>query len=161
MKRIGEANAEDAVADGGHAGIGGGRSDERDAGGLGDGRGLEGAGRSALADEGDDLVAADEFFGGGGGFAGEGAVVFDDEFGRPTKDAAGGVDIVDGEPGPAERGLAEGSVAARDGHEEADFYGFTGGSGGAGEEEGKKREAEDQGNGAKAGRHWLFTSFTA
>lgn len=122
MEGIGKTHAEDAIADGGHAGIGGRGCDERDARELSDGRSLEGAGRSAFADERDDLVATDEFLGGRGGFPGEGTVVLDDEFSGPAEDAAPGVEIIDGEPRPAQRRFAKGSIAPRDRHEETDFY---------------------------------------
>ena len=103
----------------------------------------------ALADVGDDLVSADEFFGGSVGFARKGAVFLEQEFRGPAEDAAGGVEIVDGEPSRAERSLAERRVAARDGHEEADFYGVAGGRGGEGEGQKCKAEGESQ----KASRH--------
>ena len=151
LKGIGETDAEDAVADGGHFGIGGGRRDERDAGGLGDGCGFQGAGRRAFADEGDHFVAGDEFLGGGGRLTGEGAVVFNDEFDGATENAAGGVEIIDSEAGTAEGRFAERGVAAGDRHEETEFDGLAGRCGGAGEcgeRENDDEEAEAREHGA-------------
>ena len=151
MKGIGETDAENAIANGGHFGMGGGRRDERDAGGLGDGCGFQGAGRGAFANERDHFVAGDEFLGGGGRLPGEGAVVLNDEFDGATENAAGGGEIIDGEAGAAEGRFAERGVAAGDRHEETEFDGLAGrcrGVGECGERENDDEEAEVREHGA-------------
>ena len=79
LKGVDEANAEDVVALGGDVGSRRARGDERDPGVLRDGGGFEGAAGGDFAEEGDDLVARDEFLGNGGGFAGLGLVVLDQQ----------------------------------------------------------------------------------
>ena len=149
LEGIDEADAEDVVAHLGHARIRGRRRDHRDLVVLGDGRGLEGPAGGDLAEEGDDLVAGDEFFDDGGGLALLGLVVLGDELDLASQDAAGGVQLLDGEEGALVRGLPEGGLLAGEGGEFADLDGLLG-AGGAGEgrgrEHGKQKGAEGFGH---------------
>ena len=148
MERVDEAGAEDVVAGGGDGRVGGRRGEHGDLKSLGDAGALEGAAGGDLADEGDDLVAGDEFFDDGGGFAGFGLGVLDEEFDLFAEDAAGGVDLVDGEAGGLGGGVAEGAVFAGDGGVVADLDGVGGGFGSAGGEEEGGGERGKQGKGA-------------
>ena len=96
---------------------------------MGDGAGFERAAGGDFADEGDDFVAGGELFGGGGGLAGLRLVIFVGEFERATEDAAGGVDLLEGEDDAVVGGLAEAGFLAGERGVFADLDGF----GGAGE----------------------------
>ena len=104
---------------------------------MAEGRGFEGIGGGIAAEDGDDFVAGEQFFDGGGGFALFRLDVFDEVFDFAAEDAAGGVEFLDGETDAFAGGETEGGFFTGEGGEMAELDGFGGGgrSGGEGEKE--------------------------
>jgi hypothetical protein len=69
------------------------------------------AGRD-FAEDGDDLVARDEFLGDRGGFTRLGLVILGEQFQFAAEHAPGGVDFLDGLEGALVRGLSVGRLLA-------------------------------------------------
>ena len=141
LEIVDEADAEDVVAFLGDGRIGGAGGDQGDFRGLGERGDLEGAAGRHFAEDGDDFVAGEQFFGDGGRLAGLGLVVLGDEFELAAEDAAGGVEFFEGQQNSFVLGLAKGGVFAGEAGEFADFDGF-GGAGERREEEGERGEDE-------------------
>ena len=152
LEIIDEADAEDVVALGGDGDVGGPGGDKRDLRGLADRGGLEGPARGELAEDGDDLVAGDEFFDDRGGLAGLRLVVLGDQLELAAQQAAGGVELLDGELRALVHGLAVGGLLAGERGEFADLDGFLGGETGR-QQTGDEGEPEhrEQGTGGHRG----------
>ena len=81
--------------------------------GLRDGRGFQRPAGGDFAEQGHDLVAGDQLLGDGGGFAGGAAVVLGDEFELLAEQAAGGIELFDGQQRALVGRLAKGRFLAR------------------------------------------------
>ena len=124
LKRVDETHAEDVVAHLGDLRIGGGGGDHGDAGGLGDRRRLEGAAGRNLTEQGDHLVAGDQFFGDRGRFARPSLVVLGNKFQFLTEHAPGLVQLLERHGHALVGGLAETRLLAGERGIFADLYRF-------------------------------------
>ena len=142
LERVDEAGAENVSALFGDFGSGRGGRDKRDTCGLGERGDFEAVGGGAAAEKGDYFVAAEEFFGDGGGVAGLRLVVCNDDGEGAAEDAAAGVDFGDGHEHAAVGLLAERGFLAGEGFDFAEFDGLGGGRGreGEGDEESEREE---------------------
>ena len=163
LERVDETGAENVSALFGDFGSGRGGRDKRDACGLGERGDFEAVGGGAAAEKGDYFVAAEEFFGDGGGVAGLRLVVFDNDGEGAAEDAAAGVDFGDGHEHAAVGLLAERGFLAGEGFDFAELDGLGGGRGREGEgDEESEREEESAAHEASVtgGIGWLALAAT-
>src|SRR5688572_24273404 len=151
LELVDETNPEDVVAARRDLRGGGAGGDQRDPGVLADGRGLEGAAGRDFAEDGDDLVAGDELFDDRGGLARLGLVVLGEQLELAAEDAAGGVDLLDGEQRALVGILTVGGFLAGEGGEFPDFDRFLGGEAAETEDETEGQNKAGQGTGGHEG----------